>query len=304
MAVPYPNKKTQTLDCKQGAVRSVRFNVDGSYCLTCGSDKTVKLWNPLRNLLLKTYTGHGYEVMEAQSSGDNSQICSGGMDKAVVLFDVSTGKTVKKYRDHAGTVNCVCFNEESTVILSGSLDCSVKAWDIRSSKHKPVQVMNEAKDSITSVQVSDHEILTGSADSRIRRYDLRIGRLFSDSVGKAVSCVRFTRDGQCVLVSSTESSVKLLDKDTGEMLNEYSGHKNDSYKIDCCLNHKDTHVLSGSEDGCVYIWDLLEAKLVQKLDHETSRTVHSLSFHPREPVVLTACSDKVLVWENNELDVT
>ncbi len=35
---------------------------DGNYCITCGSDKTLKLWNPTRGLVLKTYSGHGYEV--------------------------------------------------------------------------------------------------------------------------------------------------------------------------------------------------------------------------------------------------
>lgn len=299
-----PNQKTQTLDCKQGAVRAVRLNVDGNYCLTCGSDKTVKLWNPLRGLHLKTYIGHGYEVLDAQSSGDNSHICSGGMDKTVVLFDVSTGQAVRKYRDHAGTVNCVCFNEESTVILSGSIDSTVKVWDVRSRKSQPIQDMKEAKDSVTTVQVSDHEILTGSADSRVRRYDLRIGRLFSDFIGKPVSSAKFTRDSQCVLVSSVGSSLKLLDKDSGELLNEYSGHQNSNYKIDCCLNDKDTHILSGSEDGLVYIWDLLEAKVSSKLDHKTGKTVHSLSFHPSEPVLVTACADKLYVWESNQQDQT
>ena len=33
------------IDCQQGAVRAVRFNKDGNYCITCGNDKTVKLWN-------------------------------------------------------------------------------------------------------------------------------------------------------------------------------------------------------------------------------------------------------------------
>lgn len=77
---------------------------DGNYCLTCGSDKSVKLWNPHRKLLLKSYSGHGYEVMDAQSSCDNSQICSGGMDKSVVLFDVASGKALRKYRGHAGDI--------------------------------------------------------------------------------------------------------------------------------------------------------------------------------------------------------
>lgn len=42
--------------------------VDGNYCLTCGSDKSVKLWNPHSGLLLKTYMGHGQEVLDADRS--------------------------------------------------------------------------------------------------------------------------------------------------------------------------------------------------------------------------------------------
>ena len=35
---------------------------DGEYCLSGGHDKLVKLWNPQRGRLIKTYTGHGREV--------------------------------------------------------------------------------------------------------------------------------------------------------------------------------------------------------------------------------------------------
>lgn len=97
-----PQKRLKTLDCGQGAVRAVRFNVDGNYCLTCGSDKTLKLWNPLRGTLLRTYSGHGYEVLDAAGSFDNSSLCSGGGDKAVVLWDVASGQVVRKFRGHAG----------------------------------------------------------------------------------------------------------------------------------------------------------------------------------------------------------
>lgn len=102
-----PTVLADTLDCKQGAVRAVRYNVDGNYCLTCGSDKSLKLWNPERKLALKTYTGHGYEVLDARGSCDNAQIVSCGMDKVVIVWEVGTGLAVRKYRGHAGTVNCV-----------------------------------------------------------------------------------------------------------------------------------------------------------------------------------------------------
>lgn len=296
-----PQDLVHTIDCKQSAVRAVRFTVDGHYCLTCGSDKTLKLWNPHRNIVLKTYTGHGYEVLDAQASCDNSQLVSCGMDKSVILWDVSSGQVLRKFRGHVGRVNCVKFNEESTVIVSGSLDGSIRTWDLKSRKNDPIQILHEAKDSVTSVQVSEHEILSGSVDGHIRRYDLRMGQLYSDNIGSAITSVSFTRDGQCILVGCMDSTVKLMDKDSGEMLSEYVGHRNKDYKIDSCLSATDAEVISGSEDGSVYIWDLVTSSVVAKLKHPKSTTVHSVSYHPSVCCLLTATEGKVYVWKSKEL---
>ena len=114
------------LDCKQGAVRAVRLSVDGMYMMTCGSDKSLKLWNPRKGTQLKCYMGHGFEVLDAMSSCDNSQIASCGSDKAVVLWDVSSGQWNRKWRGHLSAVNCCVFNEDSSVIISGSTDTTVK----------------------------------------------------------------------------------------------------------------------------------------------------------------------------------
>lgn len=40
----------------------------------------------------------------------------------------------------------------------------------------------------------------------------------------------------------------------------FTSHKNEEFKVDCCLNNFDTHIICGSEDGNVYIWDLLKVK--------------------------------------------
>ncbi len=50
------------INCQQGAVRAVRFNKNGNYCITCGSDKTIKLWNPYTQLKIQTYEGHSQDV--------------------------------------------------------------------------------------------------------------------------------------------------------------------------------------------------------------------------------------------------
>ncbi|XP_006003723.1 WD repeat domain-containing protein 83 [Latimeria chalumnae] len=296
-----PSKVIRILECKQGAVRAVRFNADGNYCLTGGSDKSVKLWNPYKGTFLKTYSGHGYEVLDVTGSFDNSQLCSCSADKTVILWDVASGQVVRKFRGHAGKVNCIQFNEESTVIISGSIDSSIRCWDCRSRKPDAIQVLNEAKDGVSSVKVSDHEILSGSVDGQVRRYDLRMGELFADYVGSPITSVCFSKDGQCTLSSSLDSTLRLLDKETGELLGEYKGHKNKEYKLDCCLNEKDTHVLSCSEDGKVYYWDLVEGSLALSLPVGKS-VVQSLSFHPADPCLLTATEGSVHLWREESFE--
>ena len=80
--------------------------------------------------------------------------------------------------------------------------------------------------------------------------------VFSESA----TCVNFTKDGQCTLVSSLDNRIRLLDKDTGELLGEYAGHQNSRYRVDSCMNNDDSHVVSGSEDGKIYFWDLVEVR--------------------------------------------
>ncbi|XP_026748031.1 WD repeat domain-containing protein 83 isoform X2 [Trichoplusia ni] len=143
-----------TFQCKQQVIRAVRFNVDGTYCLTCGADKKIKLWNPQRQLLLKTYGGHANEVLDAAGSCDSSQIISCSSDKSVILWDVTTGQPLRRYRGHASSVTCIKFNEESTMAVSGSVDNTVAFWDVMSRRQEPVQVLKDAKDTITSIQSS------------------------------------------------------------------------------------------------------------------------------------------------------
>ncbi|CAD6192149.1 unnamed protein product [Caenorhabditis auriculariae] len=291
----FPKILSKTIDCKQGAVRAVRYNVDGNYCVTCGSDKTVKLWNPLRGSLLKTYSGTGNEVLDAASSSDNAQIAAGGADKALTVFDVETGKQLRRWRAHGAQVNAVAFNEESNVVFSGSMDCTMQAFDARSRSEKPIQIFTESTDAILSIDVNGHEIAAGSADGNYRTYSIRDGNMTVDFMGDSVNSVKFTPDGNCLLAGVMGGVVRLMDKGNGRLLASYKGHQNKDYKIDSCILSSIEHVATGSEDGFVYVYSLLDSDVLTKLQHP-SRVIPSLSAHPKKNHLITAAGQIIYLW--------
>ncbi|EGD72466.1 mitogen-activated protein kinase organizer 1 [Salpingoeca rosetta] len=291
-----PTKCVGTLDGHVGPVMAVRFNVDGQYCLTCGKDRLVKLWNPHTQMLIKTYQGHGFEVNDACASPGNSTFLSCSADKMVIYWDVASGKPIRKYRAHGQRINCIRLNEEGTVAVSGSYDATAKLWDLRSSSREPIQTLSEAKDSIPAVDVSDHEILTAAVDGHVRRYDIRMGRMYQDRLSDAVTSARFSNDNNCILAATLDSNIRLLDKDDGKMLARYEGHKNTDYKVDCTLSFDDAVVVGGSEDGRIVMWDLVKKTMLADFKADSS-VICSLAYHPSKHLLLSASTGgKVQVW--------
>uniref|UniRef100_A0A023EQF1 WD repeat domain-containing protein 83 n=1 Tax=Aedes albopictus TaxID=7160 RepID=A0A023EQF1_AEDAL len=284
------------IECNQGAVRAVRYNVDGSYCLSCGSDKKIKLWNPYSGLLLKTYGGHAGEVMDAAGSCDSGFIVSVSADKSVIYWDVTTGLPVRRLRGHAGTVKCVKFNEDSSVAVSGSTDNTVMCWDVRTRKLEPIQTMREAKDCVTSLVVTEHKIIAASLDGSIRQYDLRAGELTCDTVGVPITHVVQTTDGQCLLAACLDGTIRLIDTDSGELLSEYRGHQTEDYHIECAVIKSDSQIISGSAEGCAVIWDLVEGSEVRRMYMGSGEVVHSLAPHPTGSDIMFARRRHVELW--------
>eukprot|EP00761_Pharyngomonas_kirbyi_P009140 gb/GECH01009155.1/.p1 GENE.gb/GECH01009155.1/~~gb/GECH01009155.1/.p1 ORF type:complete len:134 (+),score=13.59 gb/GECH01009155.1/:1-402(+) len=85
----------------QGPISCVRFNRNGDYALTAANDKLLRLWNPHRELELKTYRGHGHRVLDAALFPDNARFVSGGGDRSgPFLWDVATGEVIRRWRGH------------------------------------------------------------------------------------------------------------------------------------------------------------------------------------------------------------
>lgn len=91
----------------------------------------MRLWNPYRGLLIKSYAGHGYEVRDACIAEDNASFVTCGGDRQIFLWDVTSGQTIRKLRGHDSVVNSVAYAAQEEILISGGYDKVVNVWDCR-----------------------------------------------------------------------------------------------------------------------------------------------------------------------------
>lgn len=65
----------------KGAAHVAVYNAGGSYILSGGQDRAIKLVNADTGAQVNTYSGHGYEVLGISVAHDNSRFASCGGDR-------------------------------------------------------------------------------------------------------------------------------------------------------------------------------------------------------------------------------
>ncbi|KAF6760285.1 nuclear mRNA splicing protein [Ephemerocybe angulata] len=293
------------LNNHKGAVNVARYaKGTAKYILTGGQDRTVRLWNANLGTEIKTFTGHGYEVLSLSVSHDNAKFASSGGDRSVFVWDVATGQTLRRLSGHLGKIHAVEFNEDASVLVSGSYDSTVRLWDMRAQNRQSIQTLEEARDAVQTLHVGSTFVIAGSVDGHVRTYDLRMGEMRSDFIGNPVTAVIPTQDATTYLVTSLDNHVRLMDMATGKMLNDFTGHTNESYRCRACFGHGEASVVCGDEKGLIWAWDLLDGKIMApnpppKAHH---KVITWTEHHPIDAGELITCSadGTAKVWRTAE----
>lgn len=275
-----------------GIIHVATFNHGAQYILTGGQDRTIRLWNAKTGNLIKDYNGHGYEILGIAVSPNNSFLGSVGGDRSVFYWDVTTGTILRRFSGHVGVVNTCSFNFDGNLLLSGSFDASVRVWDIKSQQRHPIQIFQDAKDSITSILVSGSEFITASVDGYVRSYDIRMGQLMEDYFEDPVTSIHLLKDSKTIVVSTLNSTIRLMDRERNIMLQKFTGHQTLNYRSHISMSFDEAQVLCGDEDGLLWAWDLESGMKNTRLSFEAhQKHLTWVECHPKENLFLTAGAD-------------
>jgi mitogen-activated protein kinase organizer 1 len=88
-----------------------------------------------------------------------------------------------------------------------------------------------------------------------------------------------SKKGTEVLVGSLDSTVRLMDRTNGELLKAYKHDTfvNKDLRVRSTLGLNDSVVVSGSDDGMVFAWDMLEGTCLHRFKHSEMKEVRGVA---------------------------
>jgi len=114
-----PREPKKLITSHTGPVYAIKFNHTGEYAMTGSEDRSVCLYNPNKNIMIKHYKNlHNYHIADLDINKDNSKFITGGGDKLVMVTDVIEGKQIRKYLGHNNRITSVIYAAEDNVIVN------------------------------------------------------------------------------------------------------------------------------------------------------------------------------------------
>lgn len=234
----------------KAVVQSVRFHPEDEIVMTCGYDKTLRLYHidNDRNPLVGSYHFENFPISGAEFTSDGKTVVVTGLSRCVWRFDVESGQAhpVKLAGHHFERMSCVAQGQK--YIGLGADNGHAAILDERTTRLAKLVKMN-AETRAISFHPTKNSFYTADCEAYIYEWDIGTGR-----------CITRFRDDAAVSCSSL------------------------------AVSPDGNRLAVGTDSGIVDFFDLsgpLTPKVVKSIDNLTT-TVTSLRFHPESDILAMA----------------
>nr|XP_043636512.1 WD40 repeat-containing protein HOS15 isoform X2 [Erigeron canadensis] len=218
-----------TLTKHKGPIFSLKWNKKGDYLLSGSVDKTAIVWDIKTGEWKQQFEFHAAPTLDVDWR-NNVSFATCSTDNMIYVCKVGDNRPVKTFAGHQGEVNAIKWDPTGTFLASCSDDSTAKIWSVK--QDDCVHDLKEHTKEIYTIRWSPTGPGTNNPNQKL------------------------------VLASASfDSTIKLWDADTGNLLHSLVAHGDPVYSVAFSPNGE--YLASGSLDKCMHIWSVKEAKVVK-----------------------------------------
>jgi WD40 repeat protein len=278
---------------------SASFSPDGLRVVTASMDGTARVWDAQTGQPLSEPIKHPSSgVMWAQFSPDGKRILTSSLDGTVRLWDAANGLPLAEPL-RAG-VAMTMFSPDGKRILTVAED-GIRIWDAVGGSSQPQRFANDGSCARFSLD-GKRLLTTRSRDAKefAQIWDVPgnqpLGAPFLPRITllATIPAVRFSLDGEKVVVISDENSAQVWDLQTGRALTAPLQH---SARVQSAVFNPDGSKIVTASDDTAQVWDVATGqRLLGPLQH--NGTLISARFSPDGTRIVTTSFDHTArLWD-------
>jgi len=295
-----PNRAYLQFDAHDNEIMTVRWDATGRLLATAGADRKIKLWEVVKGTAdcRATLTGSNAAVMSVDFDASGTMVLGASNDFATRVWSVDDSRLRHTLTGHSGKVMSAKFFGDASRVVTGSHDRTLKVWDLRS---KACISTKFAGSSCNDLVTQGQTIMSGHFDKKVRIWDNRKSATQPSGeivMGGKVTSLDLDTEGKYIAVCARDDRLKVVDLRMEKVVGEFTS---EGFHVGCdwtqvCFSPDTQHLVAGSIDGAVYIWNVNTGALETVL-REHSTLVSCASWHPGGSNLVTADkSKKVIVW--------
>lgn len=224
-----------------------------------------------------------------------------GWDDSIRYVSLYDNVYLRYFKGHRSKVTSIASSPTQNIFISSSLDDSIRLWDLRTSSSQAFILENDPRVSFDPLGIV---MASATENAKINLYDTRkfdsepflSWKLtkFETIDPPRWASICFSNNGQYLLISTYSTQIYLLDTFDGSCIQKYNRSNSKGIAIDCSFSKDDQYVISGSDNGNIYVWFTLNGKVATILAFD-DRPIRCLLWHHTINMII-AGGDQFSIW--------
>ncbi len=193
-----------------GPVYGVAVTHDGSTVVSCSTDQTVRVWDPLTGQQKSQLNGHVGAIHAVALSPDETFAVSSGADGTLRLWDIVGGRQLKQLITYDATMYSIAVHPQGGLIAAAGADRKVHLLDMITGTER--QVMTGHSDYLHSVTFSPDgsQLMSYGYAGQLKFWNTADGKLLRENrIGRIGNTAQFSPSGKQIVVANGDGTASI-----------------------------------------------------------------------------------------------